>query len=253
MRLVGKEKRVLMQRLFTTIAGRYDWFNRLASCGLDERWRRIAIRHAGIAPGELVLDVCAGTGDLSLRCARAQAGDGTVIGVDFNRAMLGRARHKTAAQDAPRAAFQSPAASLQLPAPSVLWCQGDAQHLPFSDGVFDRVLIGFSTRNLTDLDAGLREMVRVLRPGGVLTILETGYPSAAVVRWGYHVFLSTVARTVGWCLTGTCWPFTYLARSVREFLTPAQMVERLRRVGVSVQYAPLSGGLASLYLVTKAQ
>jgi demethylmenaquinone methyltransferase/2-methoxy-6-polyprenyl-1,4-benzoquinol methylase len=190
---------------------------------------------AGVASGQRILDVCAGTGDLAMLSAYRQQGQGTVLGLDMNRAMLTYARDK---QRARRLAIS--------------WLQGDAEALPFPSGTFDRVLIGFSTRNLGDLTGGLREMVRVLRPGGQLAILETGYPSNPLVRAGYQMFLMTVARLVGVVLTGRLWPFTYLARSVRQFLTPQQFLERLRAVHTEARYVPLSGGLASLYLATKS-
>ena len=238
--LGADEKRTLVQRLFTRIAPRYDWFNRLVSCGLDQRWRRAALAQGGIQPGQRVLDVCTGTGDLAMLCAKRQRGQGAVVGIDMNPEMLSFAHRKQRAQsslDSQRSL-------------AISWLQGDAESLPFSDGSFDRVTIGFSTRNLGNLTTGLREMVRVLKPGGRLIILETGYPSHPVVRIGYQLFLFTFARGIGWLLTGRVWPFTYLARSVREFLTPQQFLERLRSIGAGAEHVPLSGGLASLYLAT---
>ena len=228
------DKRPFVQRLFTSIAPRYDWFNRLASCGLDRRWRRQSLARGGIGPGQRVLDVCAGTGDLALLCARRQRGQGTVVGIDLNREMLTHAQRK---QHARRLA--------------VSWVEGDAEALPFPDDSFDRVLIGFSTRNLSDVMTGLREMVRVLRPSGRLVILETGRPAQPLVRVGYRLFLLTFARAVGLVLTGRLWPFSYLARSVHQFLTPQQLVECLARVDTDARHVPLSHGLASLYLATK--
>ena len=228
------DKRTFVQRLFSRIASRYDLFNRLASLGLDQRWRRQALAFGGVEPDQRILDVCTGTGDLALLCARTQQGTGVVIGSDLNRDMLTQASRKQ------RATGQT-----------VSWCQADAQALPFPDGSFDRVLIGFSTRNLSDLTAGLREMVRILRPEGRLVILETGYPSHPLLRMGYQLFLFTVARVIGLVLTGRVWPFTYLARSVRGFITPQQMCERLERFRTRVHYIPLSNGLSSLYVATK--
>jgi len=229
-----EEKRRFVHRLFTNIAPRYDWFNRLASLGLDQRWRQEVVQRGGIEGGLRVLDVCAGTGDLACLCARRQGRTGLVIGVDFNAAMLARASVKQCSHGL-----------------HVDWLQGDAQALPFADDSFDRVVIGFSTRNLSDLTAGLREMVRVLRPGGKLLILETGRPSNALMRAGYLLFLFTVARAIGFVLTGRLWPFTYLARSVQGFLTPQQFIERLQTVGTGAVYVPLSNGLASLYIAVK--
>ena len=227
-------KRPFVQQLFTSIAPRYDWFNRLASFGLDQHWRKAAVARARVELSHRVLDVCSGTGDLAMLCAACQEGPGRVIGIDMNRAMLERAQAKQQARGLP-----------------IAWMQGDAESLPFASDSFDRLFIGFSTRNLSRLAEGLQEMVRVLRPGGQMIILETGYPLNPILRVTYQIFLFTVARTIGWLLTGRCWPFTYLARSVRQFLTPQQMRECLQRAGTQVEYVPLSCGLASLYLATK--
>lgn len=229
-----EDKRFFVQRLFTTIAPRYDWFNRLASCGLDQRWRKEALILGGIQPGQRVLDVCSGTGDLAILVATRQNGSPAVVGVDMNREMLTYAQRKQRSQRL-----------------DIDWLQADAEQLPFSSESFDCVMIGFSTRNLGDLMQGLREMVRVLRPRGRLIILETGYPRHPLVRIGYQGFLLTFARLIGWILTGRVWPFTYLARSVRQFLTPQQFSDRLQSLHTQVQYVPLSHGLASLYLATK--
>ncbi|MBI4342826.1 MAG: ubiquinone/menaquinone biosynthesis methyltransferase [Candidatus Omnitrophica bacterium] len=229
--MTPEEKRPFVQRLFSRIAPRYDWFNRLASFGLDQRWRRAAVVRGGIAPGQRILDVCTGTGDLAVLCARRY---GAAVGIDMNREMLGRARRKSRAKRLP-----------------IGWVQGDAEALPFPSETFDRVVIGFSTRNLSNLTQGLTDMVRVLRPGGQLLILETGYPSNPLLRVGYQLFLFTVARLIGFLLTGRLWPFTYLARSVKQFLTPPQMIDRLQRLDTQVEYVPLSHGLASLYVAAK--
>ncbi|HEX9780724.1 MAG TPA: ubiquinone/menaquinone biosynthesis methyltransferase [bacterium] len=227
-------KRTFVQRLFTDIAPQYDWFNRLASLGLDGPWRRRAVASAQVHPGLRVVDVCTGTGDLAIESACRVGARGLVVGVDMNPAMLAHAARKRAARGKP-----------------MRWVLGDAQGLPFADNSVDRVMIGFSTRNLSDLELGLGEMVRVLRPEGRLVILETGRPRNRLLRWGYHAFLLTGARAIGWVLTGRCWPFTYLARSVRAFLSPEDMVRALERAGMRGRYEPLAGGLASLFVARK--
>jgi len=227
-------KGVFIDTLFTTIAARYDRFNRLASLGLDQRWRRRLITECRLRPGMRVLDVCTGTGDLALLSAARTNREGMVVGLDFNEAMLQGARRKQQAQGFP-----------------VQWLRGDAQGLPFQTGSFDRVCIGFSTRNLSDLGQGFREMLRVLKPGGTLLVLETGRPANPLMRAGHLLFLGTVVRVIGVLLTGRIWPFTYLATSVRQFLSPAECVALLTACGAEARAIPLSLGLASLYLAQK--
>ena len=229
-------KRVFVNRLFTTIAPRYDRFNRLATLGLDLRWRRHAVAQGGLQDGMVIVDACTGTGDFALLCAERLNGLSVVAGVDMNAAMLRQARRRPHATE--RGA-------------GVNWMQGDAQALPFRSSSVDRVLIGFSTRNLSDLAAGLREMHRVLKPGGRLVILETGRPKNPLIRLGYFVVLWTTTRVIGWLVTGTVWPFTYLANSVRRFLTPEEFVALLSHCGFASRYQPLSFGVASLYVANK--
>ena len=230
-------KRVFIHQLFTTIAPRYDWFNRLASVGLDQRWRRQAVAESHLSSGMRVLDLCTGTGDLAFLCAAALNGNGLIVGLDFNPPMLHGAAQK----------YQRHARPMAL-----TWMQADAEILPFRSGSFDRITIGFSTRNLSDLKAGIQEMVRVLKNGGRLVILETGRPPNPFLRMGYLLFLATGARLIGWMLTGKVWPFTYLARSVKGFLRPAEFVALITACGAPARYVPLSLGFASLYVADKA-
>jgi demethylmenaquinone methyltransferase/2-methoxy-6-polyprenyl-1,4-benzoquinol methylase len=236
MRIETEPKRVFVNRLFTTIAPRYDWFNRLATLGLDVRWRAQVVRQSGVREGMVVLDVCTGTGDFAFLCARHLQGRSVVVGLDANEAMLRRAQQKPA--------------STRL---GIRWLRGDALALPFGASTVDRVLIGFSTRNLSDLSAGLREMHRVLKPDGRLLILETGHPSHPCVRWGYFAMLFTMTRLIGWLITGKVWPFTYLAQSVKGFLPPAECVALLTRCGFAAGYQPLCWGAASVYVAEKRE
>jgi demethylmenaquinone methyltransferase/2-methoxy-6-polyprenyl-1,4-benzoquinol methylase len=230
-----EEKRPFLQELYTQIAARYDWFNRLASCGMDQGWRKQALEHSRLRPGMRLLDVCTGTGDLALLAAR-RIRAGTVVGLDMNRAMLSWAQQKCGKANLP-----------------IGWLQADALCLPFADNAFDRITIGFSMRNLADLPAGLKEILRVLSPAGQLIILETGRPSHWLLRAGYHLFLHTFARLIGWVLTGKAWPFTYLARSVQQFLSPGEFSQLLESRGADAVYRPLCNGLVSLFIATKRQ
>ena len=235
-----EDKRQFVTRLFTTIANRYDLFNRLTSMTFDRTWRALAVRMSRLEPGVRVLDLCTGTGDLALACAeelRALGGSGgRVVGADLCAPMLAIARRKAERRRA-----------------AVDWCFGDALALPFRDGAFGRVLIGFSTRNLVNLPLGLREMHRVLGPRGRLVILETGKPKARWFRVLYFLYLRTVVVAIGWLLFFKAWPFTYLQRSVARFWEPHEFVRALRDVGFrGVSYRGLGGGIAALYVADKA-
>lgn len=259
-------KRKLVQELFGAIAPRYDRFNRVASMGLDRGWRRNTIQQAAITPDMRVLDVCTGTGDLAFLASRQTGARGLVVGVDFTWPMLQGAAQRSrqyaqnvavggmsphAGRDHQRGRGRFRGAPQTQAGTRVEWLQADALALPFGDGTFDRIVMGFSTRNLADLSAGMRELLRVLKPQGQLWILETGWPSNPLLRVAYWIFLATVARGIGWIITGKLWPFTYFARSVRGFLTPAAFADLVRGCEAQVRHQPLSGGLASLYQITK--
>ena len=237
-----EDKRTFVHRLFSTIANRYDLFNALSSLSMDRRWRQVAVEAAQVGSGARVLDLCTGTGDLALACAArrreapgAGADDGGIVGIDLCEPMLRVAQEKARKRGA-----------------AITWLFGDAQGLPFRDGTFGRVLIGFSTRNLSNLTLGLREMHRVLGPQGRLVILETGKPADPLVRAGYFLYLRTVVVLIGFLLFFKTWPFVYLQRSIARFWEPHEFARVLREVGFTqVTYRPLGGGIAALYVAVK--
>lgn len=237
-----EDKRAFVNRLFAAIASRYDLFNLLTSLTMVRRWRRVAVEAAQVAPGMRVLDLCTGTGDLAFVCAaRMQQGAGAaaslgqVVGVDLCEPMLRVAQQKARAQQA-----------------QVTWLFGDALALPFRDGAFGRIIVGFSTRNLANLTLGLREMHRVLGPQGRLVILETGKPANPLVRAGYFLYLRTLVVLIGFLLFFKAWPFTYLQRSIARFWEPHEFARVLRELGFTqVTYRPLGGGIAALYVAVK--
>jgi demethylmenaquinone methyltransferase / 2-methoxy-6-polyprenyl-1,4-benzoquinol methylase len=196
--------------MFSAIAGTYDCLNHLLSCNQDKGWRRVAVECSGARPGDLVLDVCTGTGDLALELARAVGPGGRVVGTDFCDAMVRLGLPK----------LPSAAAPVHLGV-------ADTLRLPFRDGVFRAVTVGFGIRNVADLGAGIREMARVTAPGGRIAILEFTQPANPLFRFVYYVYFLILLPILGNLVTGGKRnAYGYLPRSVLSF--PDR--EKLRRV-----------------------
>jgi demethylmenaquinone methyltransferase/2-methoxy-6-polyprenyl-1,4-benzoquinol methylase len=211
-----------VRSMFDRISPVYDAMNRTMTAGLDQRWRRATVA-AVVHPGDRVLDACCGTGDLAIAAARAGA---RVTGVDFSERMLERARRK---------------------APEVEWVQGDALALPFSDGSFDAATVGFGVRNLDDLEAGLAELRRVLRPGGRLGILEITRPSGLLAPF-YRLWFDGVVPLLGKALPGGA-AYTYLPASVRRFPGPDELAGMLRAAGFDdVRWRTFAAGIVALHI-----
>jgi demethylmenaquinone methyltransferase/2-methoxy-6-polyprenyl-1,4-benzoquinol methylase len=207
--------------MFDRIAPVYDAMNRLMTAGLDQRWRH-ATAAAVVHPGDRVLDACCGTGDLAL--ADAEAG-GLVTGVDFSEPMLERARKKSDA---------------------IEWLAGDALALPFADGSFDAVTVGFGVRNLDDLERGLAELRRVLKPGGRLGILEITRPKGILAPF-YRLWFDGVIPLAGKVLPGGA-AYSYLPASVRRFPAPDGLAELLDRAGFDdIRWRLFAGGIVALH------
>jgi demethylmenaquinone methyltransferase / 2-methoxy-6-polyprenyl-1,4-benzoquinol methylase len=226
----------LVRGMFDGIAPRYDLLNRLLSLSLDRRWRRRAAEELVAADPQRVLDLCGGTGDLSvavLRTTRAEL----VICCDFARAMLGRAARKL-----DRAGLADRAACVL----------GDGLALPFRDASFDALTVGFGVRNLVDLDAGLREMARVLGPAGRLVVLEFTEPPAGVAAWLYRLYLSRILPRVGDSVSGRSGPYHYLARTIAAFPGPAILAGRIREAGFAAcGWWRMSGGIVAVHTAIK--
>jgi demethylmenaquinone methyltransferase/2-methoxy-6-polyprenyl-1,4-benzoquinol methylase len=208
----GDARAARVEDLFATIAPRYDLINDLQSFGLHRLWKCRLIRLAGIRPGELALDVCCGTGDVAFALAAAGA---TVTGFDFSEPMLAVARNRARAV---------------APGASPVFQQGDALNLPFADASFDVVTISYGLRNLADFDRGVRELARVLRPGGRLLVLDFGKPDNALWRWGYFQYLRWLVPIFGRLFCGDGDTHGYILESLKKY--PAQR-------GVDVKLAEL--------------
>ena len=218
-----------VQRMFNGLAPRYDSFNRWASLGMDEGWRRAAIARLDVAPGGRVLDVATGTGDLAFASERA---GGAVIGCDFAAAMVRIAAAK-ATENSSTATFQV--------------ASGAA--LPYRDETYAGTVSAFAMRNVRPiLKPVLREMYRVLEPGGRIVILEFTEPVVAPVRWGHHLYTRVLVPRIGGLLTGDREPFDYLNRSIDAWFTPDEFAAILAECGfVDVGYNRLSLGTVALH------
>jgi demethylmenaquinone methyltransferase/2-methoxy-6-polyprenyl-1,4-benzoquinol methylase len=210
-----------VRSMFDRIAPIYDVMNRVMTAGLDRRWRRRAVR-AVVWPGDRVLDACCGTGDLAVEAERR---GGRVVGLDFSERMLERARLKSG---------------------TIEWVQGDALDLPFGDGEFDAATVGFGVRNLDDLERGLRELARVLRPGGKIAVLEITRPRG-ILRPFFRLWLDALIPLAGRVLPGGK-AYTYLPASVRRFPGPDDLSRLLEAGGFrEVRYRLLGGGSVALH------
>jgi demethylmenaquinone methyltransferase/2-methoxy-6-polyprenyl-1,4-benzoquinol methylase len=213
-----------VRTMFDRIAPVYDLMNRVMTAGLDGRWRRLTAQ-AVVGRGDRVLDACCGTGDLALADERA---GGRVVGLDFSERMLERARRKSG---------------------SVEWVRGDLLELPFEDASFDAATVGFGVRNVADLERSLRELRRVLRPGGRLGILEITTPRGPL-RLFYRLWFDAIVPLLGKLLRGGS-AYTYLPASVRRFPAPGDLAALLERAGFGdVSFRLLAGGIVALHTGT---
>lgn len=221
-----------VRQMFTSIAPRYDLLNHVLSMNVDRLWwKRTARTFAALLtrPGARVLDLCCGTGDMTF-ALRRQAGKSSalILGADFSHAMLQRAGEKSKGTE-------------------LRWVEADALNLPFQDANFDLLTSAFGFRNLTDYDAGLREILRVLRPGGECGILDFSEPTGLLGPL-YRIYFKHVLPKIGTMISGVRGPYAYLPASVERFPSPEEMIRRMRSAGFSeASWTPYTFGIAGLY------
>jgi demethylmenaquinone methyltransferase/2-methoxy-6-polyprenyl-1,4-benzoquinol methylase len=243
------DKAQRVHRMFSAIAPSYDLCNRVHSLGMDQHWRSVAVKMADVKAGDTIVDVACGTGDLTLKFARAlvraqrggasgeeEAGRGAVYGIDFTFAMLPLARAKSDA-------------ATRGHGDAAMFLQGDALHLPLADGSADVVSIAFGIRNVADWGAAIDEFARVLKPGGRLVILEFSLPRNAALRGMYNLYFRKIMpRTATWISGDRTGAYKYLPESVNTFIGREAMVERMQAAGFSgVRQQAMTGGICVCY------
>jgi demethylmenaquinone methyltransferase/2-methoxy-6-polyprenyl-1,4-benzoquinol methylase len=220
-----------VNRMFDRVAGNYDALNSVMTAGMHHRWRERAADRAELGPGDSALDVCCGTGDLALELSSRVSPDGRVVGCDFSEPMLDLAREKAAGRGTGGVRFE--------------WA--DALELPYDAERFDAVTVGFGVRNLADLDRGLREMARVLRPGGRAVILEITQPTRPPLSTFYSLWFDRIVPLLG-RFSSDPEAYSYLPESVRSFPSPAGLGEKMDHAGFEqIRYTVLAGGIIAIH------
>lgn len=230
----GPEKRAYVRAIFGAIAPTYDRLNRIISLRLDQVWRRYAVGRLGWerTPAGIYVDLCAGTLDFAATLAKQPGFRGRVIGADFVRGMLELGRQK---------------------APRLSPVNADVLELPFGNESFDGAMVGWGMRNLVDLDAGLAESARVLKPGARLVILEMSLPRQPLLRTAYQMYFRRVLPLIGRWISKHTTAYTWLPESTRVFPEPAELARRMEDRGFTgVSYELLMGGVCALHVGTKA-
>jgi demethylmenaquinone methyltransferase/2-methoxy-6-polyprenyl-1,4-benzoquinol methylase len=224
----GPERSHRVRKLFSRIASRYDLINDLQSFGMHRFWKKTLINSAKISADESALDVCCGTGDIALRLAEAGA---RAVGADFTPEMLIQARKRSE---------------------RITWVQADALDLPFPDNSFDVVTIGYGLRNLSDFSRGAGELVRVLKPGGRLLILDFGKPANPLWRSVYFVYLRVVVPLFGLIFCGDAAAYSYILDSLKNYPAQKGVTALLNQTGCAeVRVKNFFGGAMSLHIATR--
>ena len=215
-----------VRQLFSTIARRYDLMNDVMSFGLHRFWKRRVADWSGLVKGQRALDVCCGTGDI----AATLAGKGAAaVGLDFAAPMLAIAQKRYGT--------------------TVDWIRGDALHLPFPDGNFDAVTLGFGLRNLADFEAGLRESLRVTRPGGRVLVLDFGIPENKVWRAIYFLWLRLAVPLLGWFFAGDRDAYRYILASLENYPAQSGVRELMQKIGCeNPRVINFLGGVSSIHI-----
>jgi demethylmenaquinone methyltransferase / 2-methoxy-6-polyprenyl-1,4-benzoquinol methylase len=233
------EKTQWVLRHFNSVADWYDFMNTLLSFGIHYLWKRTAVNMMSLKKGDLVIDVCGGTGDLAVLAGRKIGDEGRVIIYDINKVMMDVGRKKQ---------------SVSGFGPKIQFVLGNAERISFPDNSFDAAMVGFGIRNVTRMDRGFSEMHRVLKPGGTLMCLEFSKPAAPVFRWLYDFYSFHIMPFLGQLIAGSKQAYTHLPESIRTFPLPDKLSEILENIGFcDVSYRRLTNGIAVVHRGIKIQ
>lgn len=232
-KISADEKSGRVYRHFETVAENYDIMNTVLSFGIHYLWKLEAVRRMGVNPGDRILDLCGGSGDLAVLAARKAGPRGRVVIYDINRAMLDLGARRMAGK----------------PYGSGVSCVlGDAQRLSFPDNSFDAVMIGYGIRNLIHLEKGVEEMFRILRPGGRMMCLEFSRPVSPLFRWLYDFYSFAVMPRIGELLAGSAQAYLHLPESIRTFYLPDELADIFRDHGFAdVRFKRQTNGISVVH------
>lgn len=234
----ASEKAHKVAEVFHSVADKYDLMNDLMSGGIHRLWKLFTIEMAAVRPGHAVLDIAGGTGDLAAKFSRLVGPQGTVVLADINNAMLRVGRDKLLDRGLSQ---------------NLEFVQADAQYLPFPDNTFDCITIAFGLRNVTDKDLALRSMLRVLKPGGRLLVLEFSKPRSSVLEKAYDLYSFRVLPVMGRLVAGDADSYRYLAESIRMHPDQDTLKHMMEDAGfVQCQYHNMTGGIVALHKGIKA-
>ena len=239
-RVVAENEKVKwVRRHFDRVARSYDMMNTLLSFGIHYLWKRTAVNMLKLKEGDWVIDVCGGTGDLTVLASRAVGPTGKVVLYDINRRMMEVGRPKVK-----RSCWRT----------EIQYIQGDAEEISFEPESFHAAMVGFGIRNLTHMEKGFHEMYRILKPSGTLMCLEFSQPIAPFFRWLYDFYSFHIMPALGEIIVGSRQAYTYLPESIRLFPSPLELNGIFREVGFSsVSYRRLTNGIAVIHLAKKGQ
>ena len=233
----GRKKSQLILGYFDSVAQKYDMMNTLLSFGIHHNWKRKAVRIMGLNSGDKILDVCGGTGDLSILAAGAVSPKGQVVLYDFSRAMINAGRKKK---------------NNSFVRKRIQYIQGDAQKISFQDESFNAAMVGFGIRNVIHMKKAFKEMHRVLKPGGKIMCLEFSQPTSSLFRLVYDYYSFHIIPFLGKVITGSAQAYTHLPESIRKFPSPDKLSDILKNIGfLHITHQKLTNGIAVIHSARK--